>query len=419
MTKWVYLFTESNQSMRNLLGGKGANLGEMTLAGLPVPPGFTISTEACNAYTAAGNQFPEQMWEQTLDAMAEVEKQMGKGFGDADNPLLVSVRSGARASMPGMMDTILNLGLNKETLKGLAKQTNNERFAYDAYRRFIQLFSKIVSRLDSEPFERVLNEYKSKTEGKRDTDLTTDMLKEIVERFLQMYERQTGRPFPTDPHEQLKLAIAAVFKSWMGKRAVDYRNFHKLPHDWGTAVNVMAMVFGNMGDDSGTGVAFTRNPSTGENILYGEYLQNAQGEDVVAGIRTPKKIAQLGEDMPQVYQQFVEVAKLLEKHYRDMQDLEFTVERGKLYMLQTRTGKRTAASAVKIAVDMVNEGLISREEALMRVDPQQINQLLLPRFDLKSKEDAIQKGTFLASGLNASPGAATGKVAFSADLAEE
>ena len=419
MTKWVYLFTEGNQNMRNLLGGKGANLAEMTKAGLPVPPGFTITTDACNAYTAGGDQFPEEMWEQTLEAMTDVEKKMDKGFGDADNPLLVSVRSGARVSMPGMMDTILNLGLNKETIKGLAKQTNNERFAYDAYRRFIQLFAKIVSGLDGEPFERVLDEYKAKTDGKRDTDLTTDMLKEIVDRFLQMYEKRAGHPFPSDPHEQLRLAIAAVFNSWMGKRAVDYRNFHKLPHDWGTAVNVMTMVFGNMGDDSGTGVAFTRNPSTGENVLYGEYLQNAQGEDVVAGIRTPKKIAQLGQDMPKVYQQFVDVAELLEKHYRDMQDLEFTVERGKLYMLQTRTGKRTAASAVKIAVDMVNEGLITREEALMRVDPLQINQLLLPRFDTKSKEEATAKGTFLAKGLNASPGAATGKVAFSADLAEE
>ena len=419
MTRWVYLFEESNKDMRNLLGGKGANLGEMTNAGLPVPPGFTITTEACNAYNAAGKQFSEEMWNQTLEAMSTIEKTMGKGFGDASNPLLVSVRSGARVSMPGMMDTILNLGLNDETLKGLAKQTNNERFAYDAYRRFIQLFAKIVSGLESEPFERVLEEYKAKTAGGRDTDLTTDMLEEIVGRFLKMYEDHAGHPFPTDPQEQLRLSIGAVFDSWMGKRAVDYRNYEKLPHDWGTAVNVMTMVFGNMGDDSGTGVAFTRNPSTGENTLYGEYLQNAQGEDVVAGIRTPRQITQLGVDMPEVYRQFVDVAGLLEKHYRDMQDLEFTVEKGKLWMLQTRTGKRTAASAVKIAVDMVSEGLITREEALMRVMPAQINQLLLPRFDDRAKAEAMSKGTFLARGLNASPGAGTGKVAFSANLAEE
>ena len=419
MTKWVYLFSEGNRDMRNLLGGKGANLAEMTKAGLPVPSGFTITTDACNAYTAAGNQFPEEMWEQTLEAMAEVEKTMGKGFGDAENPLLVSVRSGARVSMPGMMDTILNLGLNADTLKGLAKQTGNERFAYDAYRRFIQLFAKIVSRLDSEPFERVLDEYKAKTEGGRDTDLSTAQLKEIAARFLKMYEDRAGHPFPTDPHEQLQRAISAVFHSWMGKRAIDYRNFHKLPHNWGTAVNVQTMVFGNMGDDCGTGVAFTRDPSTGENVLYGEYLQNAQGEDVVAGIRTPKKIALLAEDMPAVYKQFVETAALLERHYREMQDLEFTVEKGRLWMLQTRSGKRTAASAVKIAVDMVSEGLITKNEALLRVEPLQINQLLLPRFDTRSKEEAETQGALLAKGLNASPGAATGKVAFNADLAEE
>jgi pyruvate,orthophosphate dikinase len=417
--KWVYTFEEGNKDMRDLLGGKGANLAEMTNAGLPVPPGFTITTEACNAYYALGKQFPEGLWEQVLEAMKDLEKKTGKKFGDPSNPLLVSVRSGARVSMPGMMDTVLNLGLNDEVVKGLAKLTNNERFAYDAYRRFIQMFSKIVKGLDPEPFERVLDEYKAKTEGKRDTDLTADMLKEIVERFKQMYQAALGEPFPSDPYEQLRQAIAAVFNSWMGKRAVDYRNFHKLPHDWGTAVNIVTMVFGNMGDDSGTGVAFTRDPATGEKVLYGEYLQNAQGEDVVAGIRTPKKIAQLAQDMPEVYQQFVQVAERLEKHYRDMQDLEFTVERGKLWMLQTRSGKRTAAAAVKIAVDMVKEGLITKEEALLRVEPAQINQLLLPRFDPKAKEAAEKDGRLLAKGLNASPGAATGKVAFDADLAEE
>ncbi|MGC8825485.1 MAG: pyruvate, phosphate dikinase [Anaerolineae bacterium] len=417
--KWVYTFEEGNKDMRDLLGGKGANLAEMTNAGLPVPPGFTITTEACNAYYALGKKFPEGLWEQVLEAMKDLEKKTGKKFGDPSNPLLVSVRSGARVSMPGMMDTVLNLGLNDEVVKGLAKLTNNERFAYDAYRRFIQMFSKIVKGLDPEPFERVLDEYKAKTEGKRDTDLTADMLKEIVERFKQMYQAALGEPFPSDPYEQLRQAIAAVFNSWMGKRAVDYRNFHKLPHDWGTAVNIVAMVFGNMGDDSGTGVAFTRDPATGEKVLYGEYLPNAQGEDVVAGIRTPKKIAQLAEDMPEVYKQFVQVAELLEKHYRDMQDMEFTVEKGKLWMLQTRSGKRTAAAAVKIAVDMVKEGLITKEEALLRVEPAQINQLLLPRFDPKAKEAAEKDGRLLAKGLNASPGAATGKVAFDADLAEE
>jgi pyruvate,orthophosphate dikinase len=419
MTKWVYLFEEGSKEMRNLLGGKGANLAEMSNAGLPVPPGFTITTEACNAYNQLGKKFPDGMWEQTLQALAAVEKKTGKRFGDPANPLLVSVRSGARVSMPGMMDTVLNLGLNDQTLQGLAKLTNNERFAYDAYRRFIQMFSKIVSRLDPEPFEAVLNEYKAKTAGKQDTDLTTDMLKEIVARFKKMYEEGAGHPFPTDPLEQLRYAIAAVFDSWMGKRAVDYRRAYKLPDDWGTAVSVVTMVFGNMGEDSGTGVAFTRDPSTGEKVLYGEYLQNAQGEDVVAGIRTPKKIAMLAQDMPAIYQQFVQVAAQLEKHYRDMQDLEFTVERGKLWMLQCRNGKRTAAAAVKIAVDMVKEGLITKEEALMRVEPAQINQLLLPRFDRKAKEEASQKGALLARGLNASPGAATGKVAFTADRAEE
>ena len=417
--KWVYLFNEGSKEMRNLLGGKGAGLAEMTNAGLPVPPGFTITTEACLSFFDNNRQFPPGMWEQTLEALRTVEQQTDKRFGDPRNPLLVSVRSGARVSMPGMMDTVLNLGLNSETLKGLAQLTGNERFAYDAYRRLIQMFGRIVKRIDGEKFEHILDEYKEKTEGKRDTDLTTEMLKDVVADFKALYRRELGEDFPEDPYEQLRQAVMAVFDSWYGKRAVDYRNFHKIPHDWGTAVNVVTMVFGNMGDDSGTGVAFTRDPATGEKVLYGEYLQNAQGEDVVAGIRTPKKIAELEKDMPEVYEQFVKVAEMLEKHYRDMQDMEFTVERGKLWMLQTRSGKRTAAAAVKVAVDMVREGLITKEEALLRVDPAQINQLLLPRFDPRAVEEAHKAGRYLAKGLNASPGEASGIAAFDADTAEE
>jgi len=418
MKKWVYLFSEGNKDMRNLLGGKGAGLAEMTNAGLPVPPGFTITTEACLAFFDAGKKFPEGMWEQTLDALKTVEKQTGKRFGDPKNPLLVSVRSGARVSMPGMMDTVLNLGLNAETLKGIAEATGNERFAYDAYRRLIQMFGRIVKGIDGEKFEEILTKYKEKTEGKQDTDLTVDMLKDVVKEFKELYRQEIGEEFPEDPYEQLRQAIAAVFDSWFGKRAVDYRNFNKIPHDWGTAVNICTMVFGNMGDDSGTGVAFTRDPATGEKVLYGEYLPNAQGEDVVAGIRTPMKITELKEAMPEIYKQFVEVAEMLEKHYRDMQDMEFTVERGKLWMLQTRTGKRTAEAAIKIAVDMVKEGLISKEEALLRVTPEQVNQRLHPRFDPKAKEEARKNGRFLAKGLNASPGAGTGLAALDADTAE-
>ena len=416
--KWVYLFTEGNKDMRDLLGGKGAGVAEMTRAGLPVPPGFTITTEACNAYFAAGKQFPEGMWEQVLAALEWVEQQTGKRFGDPNNPLLVSVRSGAKFSMPGMMDTVLNIGLNPQTLQGLARLTGNERFAYDAYRRLIQMFGRIVKEIDGRKFEQILDAYKEKTAGKQDTDLTTEMLKDVVRDYKALYKKELGEEFPDDPYAQLRQAIEAVFGSWFGKRAVDYRNFNKIPHDLGTAANVQTMVFGNMGFDSGTGVAFTRNPATGEKVLYGEYLQNAQGEDVVAGIRTPKKIAQLKDDMPEVYAQFVKVADMLERHYRDMQDLEFTVERGKLWMLQTRTGKRTAQAAVKIAVDMVKEGLITKEEAIMRVEPAQINQLLLPRFDPQAKEAAAAEGRLLAKGLNASPGAAAGKAIFDADTAE-
>ena len=417
-TKWVYLFPEGNAKMRDLLGGKGAGLAEMVNAGLPVPPGFTITTEASNAYFASGKRFPEGMWEQTLEALHLIEEQTGKKFADPANPLLVSVRSGAKMSMPGMMDTVLNLGLNDQTVQGLARLTENERFAYDAYRRFIAMFGRIVMGIEGSKFERILDSYKERTPGKQDTDLTADMLKQIVADFQTLYEHELGSPFPQDPLEQLRLSIAAVFNSWMGKRAVDYRNFHKIPHDLGTAVNVVTMVFGNMGFDSGTGVAFTRDPRTGEKALYGEYLPNAQGEDVVAGIRTPKKIAELEKAHPEIYKQFVQVAEMLERHYRDMQDLEFTIERGKLWMLQTRSGKRTAAAAVKIAADMVREGLISKEEAVQRVEPAQVYQLLLPRFDEDDKKRAADEGRLLGTGLNASPGAASGMAVFDPDTAQ-
>ncbi len=417
--KWVYLFSEGNKDMRNLLGGKGANVAEMTNAGLPVPPGFTITTEACNEYFRLGSKFPEGMWDQVLEALKVVENQTGKKFGDAKNPLLVSVRSGARASMPGMMDTVLNVGLNEQTLQGLAKLMNNERFAYDAYRRLIQMFGRIVKDIDGTKFEHILDTYKEKTEGKKDTDLTVDMLKDVVRDFKALYKKEIGEEFPGDPLEQLRQAAEAVFGSWFGKRAVDYRNFHKLPHDWGTAVNVQTMVFGNMGFDSGTGVAFTRSPSTGQKAPYGEYLLNAQGEDVVAGVRTPHELAQLHGEMPEVYDQLMDIFDMLEKHYRDVQDLEFTVERGKLWMLQTRTGKRTAKAAIKIAVDMANDGLISKKEAVMRVTPEQVDQLLHPIFDEEAKKRARQSGDYLAKGLNASPGAATGMAIFDATRAEE
>lgn len=416
--KWVYLFSEGNAKMRDLLGGKGAGLAEMVNAGLPVPPGFTITTEACNAFTASGRRFPEGMWEQTLEALKVVEEQTGKRFGGVDNPLLVSVRSGARLSMPGMMDTVLNLGLNDETVRGLAKLTDDERFAYDSYRRFIAMFGRIVMGLDGAKFDQILDSYKERTVGKQDTDLTAQMLKGIVADYEALYEHEIGQPFPQDPYEQLRLAIGAVFDSWMGKRAVDYRNFHRIPHDLGTGVNVQVMVFGNMGGDSGTGVAFTRDPRTGETTLYGEYLPNAQGEDVVAGIRTPEPISQLGQEMPAIYREFVDIAQRLERHYRDMQDLEFTIERGKLWMLQTRSGKRTAAAAVKAAVDMVGEGLITREEAVQRVEPNQVYQLLLPRFDEDDKKRAADQGALLGRGLNASPGAASGAAVFDADTAQ-
>ncbi|GHO44728.1 pyruvate, phosphate dikinase [Ktedonospora formicarum] len=417
--KWVYLFSEGNASMRALLGGKGAGVAEMTNAGLPVPPGFTITTEACNTYYEVNKQFPSGLWEQTLAALKIVEQQTGKNFGSKENPLLVSVRSGAKFSMPGMMDTVLNLGINDETVQGLIALTNDERFAYDAYRRFIQMFSKIVLNTNPQDFENLLEAYRERTGASIDAEIPAYALKQLVVEFKQIAERQSGQPFPTDVYEQLRKAIEAVFSSWNNKRAIDYRNFNKIPHNLGTAVNVQSMVFGNIGNDSGTGVAFTRNPSTGEREIYGEYLLNAQGEDVVAGIRTPSKISRLQEDLPEVFREFQEIAKRLEQHYRDMQDLEFTVEHGRLYMLQTRSAKRNANAAIKVAVDMVREGLITPVEALHRVEPAHVYQLLLPRFDDLEKHRAATRGRLLAKGLNASPGAAYGKAIFDADRAEE
>jgi pyruvate,orthophosphate dikinase len=417
--KRIWLFEEGNASMRDLLGGKGAGLAEMTRVGLPVPPGFTLTTAVCNEYLAKGRKFAPGLMDEVRRALATIERKMGKRFGDLKNPLLVSVRSGAKFSMPGMMDTVLNLGLNEDTLRGLAALTGDQRFAQDAYRRFVQMFGKIVLGVPGEKFEQVIEAAKRRTGAKLDTDLSATDLAEIAREFKALIKREKGVEFPSDPWVQLEMAIRAVFDSWMGKRAVDYRNFNKIPHDLGTAVNVQAMVFGNMGADSATGVAFTRNPSTGEKRLYGEYLPNAQGEDVVAGIRTPLPIAQMERKMPRVYRQFLDVAKMLERHYRDMQDLEFTVERGKLWMLQTRAGKRTAQAAVKIAVDMAREKLISRDEALLRVEPEQIYQLLLPRFDPEDKSAAEHEGKLLARGLNASPGAATGVAVFDPDTAVE
>ncbi|MBA2266323.1 MAG: pyruvate, phosphate dikinase [Chloroflexi bacterium] len=401
--------------MRSTLGGKGAGLAEMTNAGLPVPPGFTITTEACNAYYAAGKEMPAGLWDSVVAHMKELEQQTGKGFGDPENPLLVSVRSGAAFSMPGMMDTVLNLGLNPDTVQGLIRLTGNERFAWDAWRRFVAMFGRIVLDLKAEDFDEPFDELKKRTKAKLDTDLTAEQLREIGEKFANIVKEKTGEEFPTDPYRQLELAVRAVFDSWFGKRAHDYREYNKIPHDLGTAVNIVTMVYGNMGDDSGTGVAFTRDPNTGEKLLYGEYLTNAQGEDVVAGVRTPAKISQMRDEMPEVYAQFEEIAQRLEGHYREMQDLEFTIERGTLYMLQTRSGKRTAPAAVKIAVDMVNEGVLTKEEALQRVDPAQIVQLLLPRFDEIAKAKVGDR--LLGKGLNASPGAAVGQAIFDPDRA--
>ncbi len=427
--KWVYTFQEVEdaekqvggdwENVRGLLGGKGANLAEMTRIGIPVPPGFTVSTEACNAYIAGGNKFPEGMWEQELDAMKATEKETGKKFGDANNPLLVSCRSGAVKSMPGMMDTVLNIGLNDETAKGMAELTGDERFVYDAYRRLVQMFGSVVLGIDDEAFEHVLDGYKEKKGVALDTELKAEDWKKLTSEFQKIVKEEKGFDFPQDPAEQLKLATEAVFISWNGKRAVDYRNAAGIPHDLGTAVNVQTMVFGNLEEASGTGVAFTRNPATGENKLWGEYLFNAQGEDVVAGIRNADDIDELNESMPDVYKEFQDITKKLEDHYREMQDVEFTFESGKLWMLQTRDGKRTAKAAVQIAVDMVNEGLISKEEAVMRVEPTQVDTLLHPQFDLEAKEEANKEGKLIASGVNASPGAAVGRIYFDADTAEE
>ena len=412
--KWVYLFEEGDGSARTLLGGKGAGLADMTRAGLPVPPGFIVTTEACNAYYTDGKSFPRGMWEQVIDGLRALEAKTGRGFGDPENPLLVSVRSGAPFSMPGMMDTVLNLGLNEQTVQGLATQTGDLRFSLDAYRRFATLFAEIVMGVAHEKFERVMERYKAQTEGGRDTDLSPEQLRDIIAAQKQIiFSDQSGLAIPEDPYEQLRVAIAAVFNSWMGRRACDYRRVNRIPDDLGTAVNVQAMVFGNMGAESGTGVAFTRNPSTGEKKLYGEYLLNAQGEDVVAGIRTPNPISQLQEELPAVYEQFEQITGLLERHYRDMQDVEFTIERGHLFMLQTRTGKRTGAAAVRVAVDMVHEGLIDKATAVRRVTPDQLDQLLHPTVDPNADAKVV------AQGLPASPGAAQGKVVFDPDEAEE
>ncbi|MBM4434374.1 MAG: pyruvate, phosphate dikinase [Chloroflexi bacterium] len=422
-TKWVFLFmpgrAEGNATMRALLGGKGAGLAEMTNAGLPVPPGFTITTEACNAYFDGGRKLPAGLWDQVLEGLAAVERETGKRLGDAKDPLLVSVRSGAQMSMPGMMDTVLNLGLNDETRAGLAKLTGNERFAWDAYRRFIQMFGRIVLEIEGSEFEHALEAAKKKAKAKLDTDLTGDQLKGVVAEFRKIVRKEKGRDFPSDPREQLRLAIEAVFRSWFGKRAHDYREVNKIAHDLGTACSVVTMVFGNMGNDSATGVAFTRDPNTGERAIFGEYLINAQGEDVVAGIRTPRKLSELEAELPKGYREFTEIAQRLEKHYRDVQDLEFTIERGRLWMLQTRSAKRTARAAVRIAVDMVREGIIDRKEAVKRVEPVHVDQLLLPRFDEKAVERARMEGRALGKGLNASPGAATGRAVFEADRAVE
>ncbi len=417
--KWVYLFREGNATMRDLLGGKGAGCAEMTNAGLPVPPGFTITTEACNAYYDGGRQLPEGLWEQVRESLRDVESATGKTFGDRQNPLLVSVRSGARFSMPGMMDTVLNLGLNDEVAQGLATLTDNPRFAQDAYRRFIQLFGKIVLGVEGDVFEHALDQLKREKGAKSDTDLDVAALQEVVARFKAIVREHTGEDFPTDPYEQLRRAIMAVFQSWNGRRAIDYRRRNRIADSLGTAVNVQTMVFGNMGTDSGTGVAFTRNPSTGEKKLYGEFLMNAQGEDVVAGIRTPEPISALEQRAPAVYQEFADIADRMERHYKDVQDLEFTIERGKLYMLQTRSAKRTGPAWVKTSVDMVREDLIDEDEAVKRVPAADIVQLLLPRFDQAEKDRLQKEGKLLATGLNASPGAATGKAVFTADRSEQ
>jgi pyruvate,orthophosphate dikinase len=427
--KWVYLFSEvelaekavggSWDRVRSLLGGKGSGLGDMTRAGVPVPPGFSVTTEACNAYMDGGSKFPAGMWDQVVEALGEVEKRSNKQFGKAPNPLLVSVRSGAKFSMPGMMDTVLNLGLNDEIAAAMVKLTKDERFVYDAYRRLVQMFGSVVMGVEDEVFEDYLTEIKKAKGVKSDVDLDAEDWKKVTEEFKKSYKKAVGEDFPQDPYRQLELAVEAVFKSWNGKRAIDYRNAAGIPHNLGTAVNVQTMVFGNMGSKSGTGVAFTRNPSTGEAKLFGDYLMNAQGEDVVAGIRTPEPISNLEKENPAVFAQFMEINNKLERHYREMQDVEFTIENGKLWMLQTRDGKRTARAAIRIAVEMANDGLISRQEAVLRITPDHVLQLLHPQFDIEAKEEAEKDGRCIAKGINASPGAAVGVAAFDADVAEK
>ena len=416
MTKFVYAFREGNKDMRNLLGGKGANLAEMTSLGLPIPQGFTVTTEACTDYYNNGEKISSEIEEQIFKALEELEEVQGKKFGDTEEPLLVSVRSGARASMPGMMDTILNLGLNDVSVEGFANKTNNPRFAYDSYRRFIQMYSDVVMEVNKSFFEKIIDELKEEKGIVYDTDLTVEDLKELVNRFKKVYsEHMNGEEFPQDPREQLMGAVKAVFRSWDNPRAIVYRRMNDIPGSWGTAVNVQSMVFGNMGETSGTGVAFTRDPATGEKGIYGEYLINAQGEDVVAGVRTPQPISKLEEDLPECYKEFMELATKLENHYKDMQDMEFTIQEGKLYFLQTRNGKRTAHAAIKIACDLVDEGMITPEEAVMRIEAKSLDQLLHPTFDAKSLKEA----TAIGEGLPASPGAAAGKVVFTAEEAKK
>ncbi|SDK85908.1 pyruvate phosphate dikinase [Halanaerobium congolense] len=415
MKKYVYAFEEGKKEMKSLLGGKGANLAEMSKIGLPVPPGFTITTEACIHYIEIGEKLEESLKESIFEHLADLEEKIGKDFGDVNDPLLVSVRSGAVISMPGMMDTILNLGLNDKSVEGLAKKTSNPRFAYDSYRRLIQMFGNVVLGIPGYEFDNYLERKKEKKNYDNDTDLTVDDLKDIIKDFKALIKNRKDIEFPQKPEEQLLMAVKAVFSSWNNNRAISYRNHNDIPHDLGTAVNVQTMVFGNIGDNSGTGVAFTRNPATGENKVFGEFLLNAQGEDVVAGIRTPKNISELKELMPEVYEEFMEVTETLEQHYKDMQDIEFTIQEGDLFLLQTRTGKRTADAAINIAVDMEEEGLIDKETAIMRIDPEDISQLLHPNF----KEDELEKADLLATGLAASPGAAIGKIYFNSEDAAE
>lgn len=413
--KYVYLFKEGNETMRNLLGGKGANLAEMTILGIPVPQGFIVTTEACNKYYNDGKVISEEVLEQIQNHIAKLEEITGKKFGSLENPLLVSVRSGARVSMPGMMDTILNLGLNDEAVEVVAKQTNNPRFAYDSYRRFVQMFSDVVMGVEKRLFENIIDEMKEARGVHYDTELTADDLKELVVKFKDLYKKEMKKDFPQDPKEQLVEAITAVFRSWDNPRAIVYRRLNDIPGEWGTAVNVQEMVFGNKGDTSGTGVAFSRNPATGEKGIYGEYLMNAQGEDVVAGIRTPLSITKLNEQNPALYKQFIDIVNKLENHYKDMQDMEFTIEEGKLFFLQTRNGKRTAQAALKIAVDLVSEGMLSKEQAILKVEPKQLDSLLHPTFE----SSALKNTKEIAKGLPASPGAACGKIAFTAEEAKE